>query len=205
MDTSTIEAYNEAAIHFADEWRNQPPPTDMYELAKQFFRSGGRTADIGCGAGRDVAWLNENGFPSVGYDASTGLLQQAKQTFPHLEFATAFLPSLDGVEADTFDNVLCETVIMHLPSAQVPGACVRLLEILKPEGVLYLSWRVSEGESSRDKKGRLYSAFDGSLVIESLADAIIVLNEETISQSSGKRIRRVIARRPEIYGYAGSL
>ncbi|KVO67988.1 hypothetical protein WJ79_26935 [Burkholderia ubonensis] len=42
----------------------------MYALLTQHFAPAGRTADIGCGAGRDVAWLNANGVPAVGHDAS---------------------------------------------------------------------------------------------------------------------------------------
>jgi len=195
VDQLTIETYTTAASDFAAEWRAQPVPTDMYKLLRQFFVPGGKTADIGCGAGRDVAWLNDNGFPTVGYDASRGLLDQAVAFFPHLEFKRAVLPKLDEIEDGTFDNVLCETVIMHLPPVQIGDACVRLLDILKPGGVLYLTWRVSEGKNLRDQSGRLYSAFRGSLVADHLRNATILLNDEAFNQSSGKRVHRIVAKR----------
>jgi SAM-dependent methyltransferase len=195
VDQLTIETYTMAASDFAAEWRAQPVPTDMYKLLRQFFVPGGKTADIGCGAGRDVAWLNDNGFPTVGYDASRGLLDQAVAFFPHLEFKRAVLPKLDEIEDGTFDNVLCETVIMHLPPVQIGDACVRLLDILKPGGVLYLTWRVSEGNNLRDQSGRLYSAFRVSLVADHLRNATILLNDEAFNQSSGKRVHRIVAKR----------
>jgi hypothetical protein len=47
---------------FAQDWHEQPPPTDLHDIVRQFFLPG-PTADIGCGGGREVAWLRSNGFP----------------------------------------------------------------------------------------------------------------------------------------------
>jgi hypothetical protein len=90
--------------------------------------------------------------------------------------------------------VLCETVIMHLPPAEVAPATARLLAILKPAGTLYLSWRVNETER-RDAHGRLYAAFDKTVVVEALAGAEIMLDETALSVSSGNIIERVVARK----------
>ena len=38
----------------------------------------GYLVDIGCGSGREVAWLNASGFPAAGFDASEGLLAEAR-------------------------------------------------------------------------------------------------------------------------------
>ncbi|PMS14502.1 SAM-dependent methyltransferase [Trinickia dabaoshanensis] len=195
MDEQTIEAYSTAASRFAAEWREQPPPTDMYALLERYFTPGGKTADIGCGAGRDVAWLNAHGFPTVGYDAAVGLLAQAEAAYPSLVFKCDTLPALDSIGKEAYDNVLCETVIMHLPPEEVTRACARLAEILRPGGTLYLSWRVTDSASKRDGSGRLYAGFDASRVREGLGDLQFLVDAETVNESSGKRVHRVIARR----------
>ncbi|MFN5715143.1 MAG: class I SAM-dependent methyltransferase, partial [Bradyrhizobium sp.] len=156
---------------------------------------GGATADIGCGSGREVAWLNANGFPAEGFDASEGLLAEARARYPALRFARAELPELSGIAACSFDNVLCETVIMHLDHALIAPSVRRMLELVKPGGVLYLSWRVTEGDDARDAHGRLYAAFDAALVRTELAAAELLLDTEVVSASSGKVIHRVIARK----------
>ena len=195
MDRATVAAYDDAAAAFAADWHDQPPPVDLHELLKRFFRPG-RTADIGCGSGREVAWLAANGFDPIGYDASDGLLEQARVRHPKCVFRTALLPELAGVPNDAFDNVLCETVIMHLRRPQILAAVRRLVEILKPGGVLYLSWRVTQGADQRDERGRLYSAFESALIREALdASAVILLDDEVTSASSRKRIHRIIARK----------
>jgi SAM-dependent methyltransferase len=197
MDEKTLAAYDEAAASFADDWIGQPAPDDMYRLLAQYFKPG-PTADIGCGAGRDVAWLAANGFDACGYDASEGLLREARTRYPKLRFDVARLPELANLASGAFENVLCETVVMHLDRELIGPAVRRLLDILKPGGTLYLSWRVTEGESERDKRGRLYSAFDKRLVMREIGvgDAVL-LDREDVSASSGKVVHRLVVKTAE--------
>lgn len=194
MDPRTLAAYDAAAATFAEEWHAQPPPEDLHALIRRWFRPGA-TADIGCGSGREVAWLDANGFPAIGYDASPGLLAEARKRYPRSQFESAALPELYGIADGSFDNVLCETVIMHLDRAAIAPSVRRLLAILKPGGILYMSWRVTTGADLRDGQGRLYAAFDKAIVLDQLAAALVLLDETVISASSGKRIHRVVARK----------
>jgi 2-polyprenyl-3-methyl-5-hydroxy-6-metoxy-1,4-benzoquinol methylase len=197
MDRDTLAAYDRGAAAFAEDWHAQPAPVDLHDIVTRFFIKGGRTADIGCGSGREVAWLNASGFPAKGFDASDGLLQEARARYPSLAFAQAELPALEGIAANTYDNVLCETVIMHLDRALIAPSVRRLLDIVKPGGVLYQSWRITDGTDLRDARGRLYAAFDASLVRTELSTARLLRDEEVISASSGKTIHRLVAaKRP---------
>ncbi len=193
MDRNTLSAYDRDASAFAKDWHEQPAPTDLHELIRRFF-SPGPTADIGCGSGREVAWLSANGFPAIGFDASEGLLAQARVLYPALDFRVSALPDLPGMSAP-FQNVLCETVIMHLPHEAIGPSVRRMWAIVKPGGTFYLSWRVTEGADQRDKHGRLYAAFDKALVTAEIPAGAALLDEEVVSASSGKVIHRVVARK----------
>jgi SAM-dependent methyltransferase len=195
VDLQTLAAYDAAATAFATEWHDQPPPADLHDLVRRFFKPG-RTADIGAGSGREVAWLSANGFDAVGYEPSRGLREEAQRRYPALAFVDAALPELAGIADASFDNVLCETVLMHLDSAEIEPAVTRLLSIVKPGGALYLSWRVTEGADQRDQQGRLYAAFQPEPVRRALMNAAILLDETRVSASSGKRIHRIVARKP---------
>jgi SAM-dependent methyltransferase len=195
MDRLTRAAYDNDAAAFARDWHEQPAPVDLQEIVARFFIQSGVTADIGCGSGREVAWLNANGFPAVGFDASEGLLAEARSRYPELNFAWAELPALRGIAADTYDNVLCETVIMHLDRGRIASSVSRLLDIVKPGGVFYLSWRVTEDADQRDKHQRLYAAFDVSVVRAELTAATSLLDEEVVSASSGKKIHRIVVKK----------
>ena len=195
MDRATLAAYDTDAASFAKDWHEQPAPRDLHDIVQRFFVKDGTTADIGCGSGREVAWLNANGFLVVGYDASDGLLAEARARYPDPDFVWAELPELRGIAANTYDNVLCETVIMHLDRAQIAPSVRRMLDIVKPGGIFYLSWRVTEGADQRDKHRRLYTAFDASLVRAELSMATLLLDEEVVSASSEKIIHRLVARK----------
>jgi SAM-dependent methyltransferase len=192
MDRATLAAYDSGAAAFAKDWHEQPAPVDLQDIVTRFFIKGGATADIGCGSGREVAWLNANSFPATGFDASEGLLAEARSRYPNLTFAHAELPELRGVAAGSYDNVLCETVIMHLDRALIAPSVRRMLELVKPGGIFYLSWRVTDGADSRDSNGRLYAAFDASLVRTELVATTTLLDEEVVSASSGKKIHRIV-------------
>jgi SAM-dependent methyltransferase len=195
MDQRTLTAYDLDAHAFATDWESQPTASDMHAVIKRFFKSG-PTADIGCGSGRDAAWLSHAGLPTIGYDPSEGLLAEARRLHPRIRFHRSSLPELHGIANGSLTNVLCETVIMHLRPALITPSVQKLTAILKSEGTLYLSWRVTDGADKRDEYGRLYTAFDPGLVLQALANAEVLLDEQSASVSSGKLIRRIVARKP---------
>jgi hypothetical protein len=53
---------------------------------------------------------------------------------------------------------------------------------------------VTAGTDLRDVQGRLYAAFEPALVTAALAGATILVDEQATSASSGKTVRRLIAR-----------
>lgn len=195
-DAATRQAYETGAVGFAQDWADQPPPHDMQDWLRRWFRPG-PCADIGCGSGRDAAWLAAHIGPTTGYDASPALLAEAASRHPAIAFHPASLPALDGVPRAGFANVLCETVIMHLPAAAIPPSVRALAALLAPGGTLYLSWRITPGEDLRDGHGRLYAAFPPALVHDALAGLDLLAEEEAVSASSNRLIRRIVARKPD--------
>lgn len=193
MDIKTLNAYTELAKNYSDDWLAQPQPSDMYQLLKNFFVPGGKTADVGCGNGRDAHWLVENGFDVGGFDSSAELLAIASDLYPNIKFKQAYLPELKEV-SERYQNILCEIVIMHLPAYQVPIAIENLKRILQKDGILFLSWRVTECEDTRSADGRLYSAFGPDVILNQFGRDGILHFEDKISASSGKRVCRLIYR-----------
>ncbi|KVQ94319.1 class I SAM-dependent methyltransferase [Burkholderia ubonensis] len=197
VDRPTLDAYDTYAADYAQLWLDEGPPDDMYALLEQHFAPG-PTADVGCGAGRDTAWLESRGFDVRGYDASAALLDEARRRHPGLRFEQAALPALPGVPSGAFRNVLCETVVMHLDHVEAAAAAARLVDLLAPGGTLYMSWRVAGSGSQRDERGRLYTALDGARMRAALGGGVQVIDEhEVVSASSGKRVHRLIVRRAD--------
>ncbi len=194
MDERTLAAYDADPEKYSRDWLAQPSPEEIYGSVRRYFKPGGATADIGSGCGREVDWLNRNGYPSTGYEPSAGLRAQAKRLFPQYTFHPESLPALAGIADTSFDNVLCETVLMHLPHAEQAPSVDGLLRILKPGGVLRLSWKAGNDGQTRDPAGRLYEAIDPA-VKALLARDSDMLDEGAVQGVSKALIHYVVVRR----------
>lgn len=193
MDQATLKVYDGDPQTFVERWRKPAAVNDVHALILRYFRPG-LTADIGSGSGRDTAWLHANGFPVIGFDASAGLLAQARALYPQITFEHAVLPDLHGVAEHRFDNVLCRAVIMHLPRDEIAPAVKRMVSLLKPGGVLLLNWRTTKGADQRDEYGRLYSAFDSAVVRDALSGQTILFEEEGTGRVSEKSYHSLVAQ-----------
>ncbi len=158
MDKQTIDLYNLDAEHIA-QLHSSLTPSRIYALIKEHFTKTGNTLDVGCGIGRDTQWLNQQGFSTLGVDASGGMLAQAQRLYPDLHFIKDNLPNLNSLNSQTFQNILCSAVLMHLNKASIDSACLRLLALLKPSGHLIISIRGTDADDHREQ-GKLYEAID---------------------------------------------
>lgn len=159
MDPTTIGTYDSLAASFAAAQRNKTPAA-LYRLIGRIFVPGAPTADIGCGSGRDTAWLVANGFPATGYDASAGMLAEARSAYPQLDLRLAALPELAAIADGAYTNVLCSAVLMHLPAQTIKAATAALCRIVGPGGRLVITYRASETDAAREPDGRLYTPID---------------------------------------------
>ena len=195
MDERTLAVYDADPEKYCRDWLAQPSPEEIYTSVRRYFRAGGASADIGSGCGREVDWLNRHGYPCTGYEPSAGLRAQAKRLFPHHTFHPESLPALAGIADASFDNVLCETVLMHLPRAEHAAALDGLLRILRPGGVMRLSWKAGNDGKNRDPAGRLYEEIDGAAMKARLERDSETLDEGAVQGASKALIHYVVVRR----------
>jgi SAM-dependent methyltransferase len=156
VDRETLQAYERGAAEIAARHR-AITPAELHRLILSVFHPAQPTADIGCGCGRDVAWLTRHGFPAAGYDASEQMLRAAREFYPEQAFHCDSLPDLPTVPDQAFANVLCSGVLMHLPREHLASSVLTLARILKPGGRLVLSYRESRSGSEREPDGRLFT------------------------------------------------
>src|SRR5262249_10218920 len=156
VDRETLQAYERGAAEIAARHR-AIAPAELHRLLLGFFHPAQPTADIGCGCGRDVAWLAQHGFPAAGYDPSEQMVRAAREFYPEQEFHCDSLPDLPTVPDKAFANALCSGVLMHLPREHLAPAVHTLARILKPGGRLVLSCRESRSGSEREPDGRLFT------------------------------------------------
>jgi len=158
MDKQTIETYDREAERIA-QLHSSLTPDRLYTLITAYFTKTGNTLDVGCGIGRDTQWLNQHDYPALGVDASEGMLKQAQQLYPQVRFIKDSLPDLNSLNGQTFQNILCSAVLMHLDKANLEQACLKLLDLLQAEGHLIISIRKTDRTDHREN-GKLYEPID---------------------------------------------
>lgn len=156
VDATTIAAYDGHSAEYSQQYR-AVAPEGMQRAMLAFFHPGAPTADIGCGSGRDVAWLLEQKYPSVGYDASEEMLRQARAHYPGIVLGRSALPDLVEIPSNEYDNVLCAATLMHVGREHLITAVLSLARILRDEGRLVLSYRSSRSSREREADGRLFT------------------------------------------------
>ncbi|WP_322488804.1 class I SAM-dependent methyltransferase [Chloroflexus sp.] len=196
-DQQTIRAYDELARQQAAFQRNRRPES-IYRLIKTFFHPGRPTADIGSGSGRDVVWLEQHGYPTIGFEPSQGMINEARAAYAGINVQQAALPDLAGIADASFDNVLCVAVLMHLPIAELTGATVNLARILRPGGRLIVSYRTPPPDGERTPDGRLYTDIPLThfiLLLESVGMRVLVVEEAPDTSRPGIQWINVVGER----------
>lgn len=136
--------------------------------------TGARVLDLGCGHGRDAAWLMAQGASVIGADLSMGMLTYAR------EAASGRLVQLDmrhlAFADSAFAGVWCMASLLHLPKPDAPGALREIRRVLAPGGALVLGLQagVEEGweESPYDQAvERFFARYQPEEVTALLAHA----------------------------------
>jgi len=164
MNNNTVNAYNSYSKEIAEFHRSQIPETAR-RFALGLFKPQGKTLDLGCGTGRDSAWLFEKGFNVDAADASEGMLKEAKSHYGNqaINFYVDSLPELAQTENDCYDNVFCNAVFMHIEPIDLYKSAKQLSTKIKVDGILILSFRNSK--TPKDVYGReFYNINHGHLI-----------------------------------------
>ena len=110
----------------------------------------GPVGDLGCGTGRITQHLHELGLDAFGIDLSEGMLDQARQRYPHLSFTQGDITKLD-LEDDSLGGAVVWYSTVHMPAEEVPWQ--EFHRVVKPGGYLLHAFKLG------DRKGHLTHAY----------------------------------------------
>jgi SAM-dependent methyltransferase len=185
MDDITLKAYSDNADRLIKSYTTMKPRR-LYELIATFFHRNAATLDVGCGSGRDLAYLQGSGFKIEGLDAVPEFIAHIKNTSPSIKVHLDQLPKLQTIPDNQFDNVLVSAVLMHLPASELIEAVMNLLRITKPGGRLIVSTKKKGAQApERDDWGRLNTEIQPwglKLLFESKGDSTLFHEEQIDDQ-----------------------
>ncbi len=109
--------------------------------------------DVGAGSGRDAAWLADKGYEVFAVEPSKSMRQLAAKLHPapSVRWVHDSLPKLDYTVrlGLSFDVILLSGVWIHIPPAQRPRAFRKLVNLLRPGGIIAISLRIGPEEPER--------------------------------------------------------
>jgi SAM-dependent methyltransferase len=116
---------------------------------KELVPSGARGLDAGCGAGaRDVYFYRRDGYDMIGIDVVEENIALARTLHPEIADSVAVADLAEPlVYPDaSFDFVICNAVIQHIPPERVLGFTLpEFARVLRVGGVLQLMHKVGSG------------------------------------------------------------
>lgn len=136
----------------------------------------GRILDLGSGAGRDSLAMARRGLQVVSLDRSRGMLRehQSRGGGALVQADLSWLP----FRPQAFDGIWACASFLHVPKARLVFALTEAGRVLRPEGILFVSLKLGEGEST-DPEGRWWSFYQEDELVERLALAGFGLIEKS--------------------------
>lgn len=149
----SIEYYNQNAAEYFEHTIN----IDMQEYWDEFstlLPEGGSILDLGCGSGRDSAHFISCGFDVTAMDASKEMCELASI---HIGQDVLQL-SFDEIDfKEVFDGIWACASLLHVSSRKIDDIFNKVIDSLKVNGVLFMSFRYGDFEGERD--GRYYTDY----------------------------------------------
>lgn len=113
-DTQRVEYYIKRYGH--PERQDEQHRLRMRKAAE--LVEGDTVLDVGCGIGHLYPYVRAKVKEYVGIDNSEAMLEAARAFYPDIEFTYGDIYDLDGFK--TFDSVVCQSVLIHLPEIRTP-------------------------------------------------------------------------------------
>jgi SAM-dependent methyltransferase len=140
----------EYAAHLDDELDHKPLDRALLGTLVEQTGTGAAIADIGCGPGHVAAWIHAAGAPAVGIDLSPAMVDVGRRLHPEVSFRQGDFLALPA-ESGEFGAVAAMYSIIHLEPDELPAAFAEIHRVLRPNGLLLLSFHVGTGVVHRDE------------------------------------------------------
>lgn len=142
-------------IHFREYFEKTQglDPSSFLEPLLGFLPQNAEILDIGCGSGRDMAWLRSKGYRPSGFEKSAGMADLARKRSGCLVMEGDYLAH--DFSSFCVDAIILSASLVHQPHDLLLPILARIGKALKKKGVMYISLKYGKGEKT-DSLGRKF-------------------------------------------------
>ena len=154
---NTIGYYNRNARNYAEQTR-MVDLSELYEDFEECLDPGARILDLGCGSGRDSKYFLEKGYSVIPVDGSAAMCIAASE-YLHIPVRQMLFSELKF--KNEFDGIWACASLLHVRKTEIRDIMAKVERALKPDGVLYASFKYGEEEKNID--GRHFSFYEKNI------------------------------------------
>jgi 2-polyprenyl-3-methyl-5-hydroxy-6-metoxy-1,4-benzoquinol methylase len=114
--------------------------SELHQLLAKHITPNSKIIDIGFGSGRDLAFLQSNGYDIYGIDPVEAFVIQAQHRFTdireHFRVGSFISSDIPSDWLNSFDTVISIAVWMHLKAHERPKAIDTIKALVKPNGIV---------------------------------------------------------------------
>jgi ubiquinone/menaquinone biosynthesis C-methylase UbiE len=155
---STLKHYQDHAEDLAVRYE-QAEVLSLQTMLLQVFRKGSHVLELGCGSGRDAAFLRKHHLNITALDGSESMIQRAKERHPEITFLHHILPEPLPFEDRWFEGACAIAVLMHLDGDSLRQVLKELNRVLKNDAPFVFSVPLVRDDINprgMDRKGRFF-------------------------------------------------
>ena len=158
MDDPLLHVIQESYDTVADEYTrhcfseldNKPLDRELLTRFAARVKGKGEICDMGCGPGHIARFLRDAGAAVFGLDLSAAMLAQARRLNPEILFRQGNMLALDLPDA-SLAGISAFYAVVNLPNELLPQVFREMARVLKPDGLLLLSFHVGNETLHRDE------------------------------------------------------
>jgi SAM-dependent methyltransferase len=144
---NTQTSYDQVAFEYAekfkDEMDDKPFDRDCLDRLAHEVGNLGPICDLGCGPGQIARYLHRQGVDTLGVDLSPRMVTQAQRLNPDIHFHQGDMLCLPDVN-NSWGGIAAFYCIIHIPGERVVDALRELKRVLKPGGVLLITFHIGD-------------------------------------------------------------
>ena len=137
------ESYDQVAeeyvARFFHELEHKPLDRQLLNRFAEAVRGLGPVCDMGCGPGHIAHYLHQQGIEVLGIDVSSHMVELAHKLSSDIEFHQGNMSSLD-VGDEAWGGIVAFYSIIHIPREEVIHVLQEFRRVLRPNGLLLLSF-----------------------------------------------------------------